>query len=182
MYIYKQFVLSLLLSVPFNIWAQQPAPLPKGIEISGNYYCNKTIDNSQTKKQSVIELVYNKTNGKITGSVKNLKSHFTYIMTSNNINRSKRGVFFWAPDKNNKAEFPILTEPMYLLKDGTLACATVHKIKGGTDYEVLDEDVHNILLFSKNQQKTINPDLENIANEIGNIATSAWGDFFGIPK
>jgi hypothetical protein len=162
-----------------SVWAQQPAPLPAGIELSGIYYCNKTLDNKQPKKQSEIVLVYNKKNGQINGSIKPSKTHFGYIMTSNNISRSKRGVFFWAPDKKNSALYPMLAEPMYLLKDGTLACAPVHKMKGGTDYEVTKEDIHKIILFSKSQQKIANINLASVAHEIGDIATAAWGDFFG---
>jgi len=165
-----------------SVWAQQPAPLPEGIVLSGKYYCNKSLDNTQPKKLSEVVIVYNNKNGQIIGSTVPKKTHFAYKMTSNNITRSKRGVFFWAPDKNNNTEYPILAEPMFLLKDGTLACAPVHKIIGGTDYEVPEEEVNNILLFSKTQQKIANINLVSVAYEIGDIATAAWGDFFGSSK
>jgi hypothetical protein len=178
----KLFAFAAAFILSTSVWAQQPAPLPEGIELYGIYYCNKTLDNTQPKKQSEIVLVYNKKNGQIIGSIQPNKAHFAYIMTANNIARSKRGIFFWAPDKKNSVVYPMLTEPMYLLRDGTLACAPVHKMKGGTDYEVTKEDIHKIILFSKNQQKIANSDLATVADEIGEIATSAWGDFFGSSK
>ena len=163
-------------------WAQQPAPLPNGIELTGTYYCNKSLNINHTSRQPVIDLEYDKTTGKITGTIKNQNTPFIYLMTKSNITRSKRGVFFWAADKTNKIAYPLLTEPMYLLKDGKLASAPVRKIKGGTDYEVPGDAKNDIILFCKHLPKGTNPNMETIAKEIGDIATAAWGDFFGMPK
>ncbi len=180
---YKTSLISLAITFSVsNAWTQQPAPLPSGIELTGTYYCNKSLYTNAPVRQAVIDIVYDKTDGKLTGTFKNQKNQFVYVMTKSNITRSKRGVFFWAADKNNKTVYPLLTEPIYLLKDGKLASAPVRKIKGGTAYEVPEEAKANIILFCKNLPKGTHPDMENIAKEIGDIATSAWGDFFGVPK
>lgn len=145
----------------------KPAALPLDISISGRYYCNANITNTNNGDLTEVTLMYNTCTGNIIGLPTNAARHsFGYNMTRRNIERSKSGIFYWGADMRNKGYYPSLAHPLFLLDNGNLASAKISKtVTGG--YEVAADDMHTVVVFSRTGNFG---DKSAVANEISELA------------
>jgi|GEM_PF-3779600 len=162
----------LLMSMVTTVAATaQPAPLPAGTTIGGRYFCNADITGGNSKSE--VNLVYNANTGSLTGLLSRTARHsFGYNMTNIQMERTRKGIFYWGADMRNKNHYPVLSNILFLLSNGDLASARVSRIPDGTDYVVTREDMKSIVIFSKTGDF---PDIALVAREIGSLASSIWG-------